>query len=140
MYKQSTSEPSNQKSPFVELEIPGQEKVMIRKRTAVWLFQDTERLSADRLFRVRANQPFSNKPKQVIAKQVLSYLGMQELWCHTSQLSHCTIPVSSSDIPSGITQIGHMKIVTLHNTELAGLVLFFVGNKVSFCFIKHSAR
>ena len=64
MYKQSTSEPSNQKSPFVELEIPGQEKVMIRKRTAVWLFQDTERLSADRLFRVRANQPFSNKPKQ----------------------------------------------------------------------------
>ena len=39
MYKQSTSEPSNQKSPFVELEIPGQEKVMIRKRTAVGCFK-----------------------------------------------------------------------------------------------------
>ena len=31
-------------------------------------------------------------------------------------------------------------IVTLRNTELAGLVLFFIGNKVNFCFIKHSAR
>ena len=47
---------------------------------------------------------------------------------HHNSVSHFTIPVSSSDIPSGITQIGHMKIVTLFNTELAGLVLFFVGN------------
>ena len=44
---------------------------------------------------------------------------------HHNSVSHFTIPVSSSDIPSGITQIGHMKIVTLFNTELAGLVLFF---------------
>ena len=33
------------------------ENTMIRKQTAVWLFQETERVSSDRLFRVRAKQP-----------------------------------------------------------------------------------
>ena len=31
----------------------------IRKTTAVWLFQEGERVSSDRLFRVRAKQPFN---------------------------------------------------------------------------------
>ena len=50
-----------QRSSFVEVDILGKENIYIRKRTAVWLLQDTERLSADRLFRVRAKQPFSEK-------------------------------------------------------------------------------
>lgn len=33
--------------------------VYIRKSTAIWLFQDAERVSSDRIFRVRANQPQS---------------------------------------------------------------------------------
>ena len=32
---------------------------MIRKTTAIWLFQESERVSADRLFRVRDKQPFA---------------------------------------------------------------------------------
>ena len=41
-------------SLFVKVESHGKE-VLIRKRTAVWLFNDTEHVSSDRLFRVRAN-------------------------------------------------------------------------------------
>ena len=33
----------------------------IRKTTAVWLFQEGERVSSDRLFRVRSKQPFSSE-------------------------------------------------------------------------------
>ena len=33
--------------------------VYIRKPTAIWLFQECERVSSDRLFRVRAVQPNS---------------------------------------------------------------------------------
>ena len=32
---------------------------MIRKTTAIWLFQKSERVSTDRLFRVRDKQPFA---------------------------------------------------------------------------------
>ena len=53
--------PLGLKSPFVEVEIEGKESIFIQKCTAVWLFQDTERVSADHLLRVRAKQPFSEK-------------------------------------------------------------------------------
>ena len=43
-------------SPFVEVKLGGR-NVYIRKTTAIWLFQDTERVSSDRIFRVRATQP-----------------------------------------------------------------------------------
>lgn len=46
-------------SPFVEVNQNG--KVChIRKTTAVWLFQECERVSTDRLFRVRSKQPYSS--------------------------------------------------------------------------------
>ena len=38
----------------------GQSTILIRKTTAVWLFQESERVSSDRLFRVRDKQPFSS--------------------------------------------------------------------------------
>ena len=40
------------------------DRVFIRKQTAVWLSQDTERISADRFFRVSAKQPLSEKTKE----------------------------------------------------------------------------
>jgi len=48
---------------FVEVHY-NQKKVHIHKTTAVWLLQEGERVSPDRMFRVRARQPFSvrNKP------------------------------------------------------------------------------
>ena len=38
----------------------GQSTILIRKTTAVWLFQESERVSSDRLFGVRDKQPFSS--------------------------------------------------------------------------------
>ena len=53
-------------TPFVEVSIKGH-VVLIRKTTAIWLFQETERVSADRLFRVRLKQPYASicTPKNV---------------------------------------------------------------------------
>ena len=49
-------------SSFVRVTIHGKhEHIYIRKTTAVWLLQDGERLSADRLFRIRATQPFGER-------------------------------------------------------------------------------
>ena len=45
-------------TPFVEVCIKGH-TFMVRKTTAIWLFQESERVSADRLFRVRDKQPFA---------------------------------------------------------------------------------
>ena len=47
-------------SEFVEV-IHNGKKVFIRKSTAIWLFQDCELVSSDRLFRVRAVQPNSSQ-------------------------------------------------------------------------------
>lgn len=41
---------------FVKMELHGK-MIYIRKSTAIWLFQDAERVSPDRIFRVRATQP-----------------------------------------------------------------------------------
>ena len=50
----STTQNHNQHCPILELHYG----TFIRKTTAVWLFQEGERVSSDRLFRVRAKQPF----------------------------------------------------------------------------------
>ena len=50
--------------PFVEVQANGQ-NVFIRKTTAVWLLQEGERVSSDRLFRVRCKQPFAIEPLKV---------------------------------------------------------------------------
>ena len=60
------------KSPFVEVEIEGKESIFIQKRTAVWLFKETERISADCLLRVHVKQPFSEKKghRNVLDKEI----------------------------------------------------------------------
>ena len=41
---------------FAQVNVKGH-TLLIRKTTAIWLFQETEHVSADRLFRVRLKQP-----------------------------------------------------------------------------------
>ena len=41
------------------------EKIYVRKSTLVWLFQEGERVSSDRLFRVRSKQPYSSSLNQI---------------------------------------------------------------------------
>ena len=44
-------------TPFVEVCLKGR-TFMIKKITAIWLFQESERVSSDHLFRVREKQPY----------------------------------------------------------------------------------
>ena len=57
-------EPSPTSTPFVKIDVPGHNDIYIRKRTAIWLLQDTERVSSDRIFRVRSKQPYTDKRKE----------------------------------------------------------------------------
>ena len=56
-----------QSNNFVEVQHKG-EKIFIRKSTLVWLFQEGERISTDRLFRVRVKQPYSTSVQQISSK------------------------------------------------------------------------
>ena len=53
-------------SLFVQVNV-GDKFFSIRKRTAVWLFNDRERVSSDRIFRVRAKQPNESENLQQIS-------------------------------------------------------------------------
>ena len=53
-----SSRKSKKFSPYIEISHNGK-SAFIHKTTAVWLLQEGERVSSDRLFRVRAKQPFS---------------------------------------------------------------------------------
>ena len=65
-------------TPFIKVNDKGQD-VLIRKTTAIWLFQDTERISADQLFRVRLKQPFaSGTSDSVLATQAFKKEGSIE--------------------------------------------------------------
>ena len=52
-------------SPYVEVYY-GQKTVYINKTTVLWLLQEGEGVSADRLFRVRNKQPFSSNLNKTI--------------------------------------------------------------------------
>ena len=56
LYEESgTSKCTKVDRKFVEV-IHNSEQLFIRKTTLVWLFQENERISSDRLFRVRAHR------------------------------------------------------------------------------------
>ena len=72
MYELQTSSsskklPNHKHCYFVDVECGGK-TVFIHKTTAVWLLQEGERVSADRLFRVRSKQPFTTECKMKTAK------------------------------------------------------------------------
>ena len=74
-----------QSNNFVEVQHKG-EKIFIRKSTLVWLFQEGERISTDRLFRVRVKQPYSTSVQQISSK------------CDHSSLPHVQEFVELGDI------------------------------------------
>ena len=55
---------SKQSSKYIEINHGG-EKIFVRKSTLVWLYQEGERVSSDRLFRVRVKQPYSTSVQQI---------------------------------------------------------------------------
>lgn len=83
----------NSHSPFVKVG-----EIYIRKQTAVWLFQDTEKVSNDRIFRVRAKQPYDGEKSQEIITATKSYHKK----CHI--LSLVTFVFSSMVIKSELAK------------------------------------
>ena len=53
-------------SPFVEVSL-NDHTFSIRKTTAIWLLQENERVSSDRLFSVRDKQPFTSTSHPVMS-------------------------------------------------------------------------
>ena len=74
-----------QSNNFLEVQHKG-EKIFIRKSTLVWMFQEGERVSTDRLFRVRVKQPYSTSLQQISSK------------CDNSSLPHVQEFVELGDI------------------------------------------
>uniref|UniRef100_A0A1X7USD2 PHD-type domain-containing protein n=1 Tax=Amphimedon queenslandica TaxID=400682 RepID=A0A1X7USD2_AMPQE len=85
----------------------GQKEVSIRKRTAVWLFNDCERVSTDRLFRVREKQP-----TEAVTKKDSTIVNL-------SQTQH-------SPIFSEYIVVGDVCIFQINSDVLLGKVLQFV--------------
>ena len=58
-YKTSVRVGQSKFNPFVEVLTHNHKRILIRKTTALWLLQEGERISMDRLFRVRSKQSCS---------------------------------------------------------------------------------
>ena len=82
-------------SPYVEV-CYGQRTVYINKTTVVWLLQEGERVSADRLFRVCNKQPFSSSSDKPV--------------CSSSDLSDN----SSNPVVSETLSVGTSVFFTFH--------------------------
>ena len=52
-------------SPFVEVKADNGSTIFIKKTTAVWLIQESERVSTDRFYRVRRKQPNTSQSKKL---------------------------------------------------------------------------
>ena len=86
------SEPSTKKAkfspkPFVQVSCGDSGvHVFIRKTTAAWLFQEGERVSSDRLFRVRNKQPYSSDSSKPI---------------NSTENEHCALPTIATTVSVG---------------------------------------
>ena len=90
---ETLNQTENKYSPFLELEHNGK-VVSIRKTTLVWVFQQTESISADRLFRVRNKQPYSTCLGQPQSKNF-------DLCCSTSDIGKNDVPTNRKRVKVG---------------------------------------
>ena len=67
--KSSVDKKHGLRHKYIEIEYKG-ENIYVRKSTIVWLLQESERVSSDRLFRVRVKQPYSTLEKQIPSKSL----------------------------------------------------------------------
>ena len=81
-------------SPFVEICHNGK-SAHIHKTTAIWLLQEGERVSSDRLFRVRVKQPFSSTTKH--QPQPGSLTNTQPVVCTTIHVGDVCVFMASQE-------------------------------------------
>ena len=70
---------------FIPIEHNGKQ-IFIHKVTAVWLFQEGERVSSDRLFRVRSKQPHSHEPYKALNVTSEQIDNKMPVVCETIQI------------------------------------------------------
>ena len=118
----STLNPKPSFTPFVEVTIKGR-AVLIRKTTAVWLFQETERVSADRLFRVRLKQPFGSdlSVKNTLAVTIdqNSYDDRNVMASDTAMTPESTCAIDQN--PNDKNSVVHDTAITLKSTSTINL-------------------
>ena len=118
----STLNPKPSFTPFVEVTIKGR-AVLIRKTTAVWLFQETERVSADRLFRVRLKQPFGSdlSVKNTLAVTIdqNSYDDRNVMASDTAMTPESTYAIDQN--PNDKNSVVHDTAITLKSTSTINL-------------------
>ena len=118
----STLNPKPSFTPFVEVTIKGH-AVLIRKTTAVWLFQETERVSADRLFRVRLKQPFGSdlSVKNTLAVTIdqNSYDDRNVMASDTAMTPESTCAIDQN--PNDKNSVVHDTAITLKSTSTINL-------------------
>ena len=76
--------------PFVEINHDGN-SLYIHKTTAVWVLQEGERVSSDRLFRVRSKQPYACEPPP----QARSSCGTNPIVCQSLQVGNICVFMDS---------------------------------------------
>ena len=90
--------------PFVEVQHAGK-TLFVNKTTAVWLLQEGERVSSDRLFRVRCKQPYTSDSEPQIHSTLITYPEV----CQTLEVSNiCVFKESQSSWKIGrVLQFSH---------------------------------
>ena len=85
------SKPNYKKySPYLQVELGGK-TVYIRKTTAIWLFQEGERVPSNPLFRVRCKQLYSSTTPLAKCSTVLKDVDMQPIVFSMVQLGELCV-------------------------------------------------
>jgi len=97
---------------FIEVNLSNGLTVYIRKTTLVWLLQENERLSSDRLFRVREKQPFSSSAH-----------------AYSNSRAVMSIPIKASSVSPGDVCVFIFEISAGYSWDLGKIIQFSGGKR-----------
>ena len=101
---------------FVEVNLTNGRTVYIRKTTLVWILQENERLSSDRLIRVREKQPFSSTAHNC-----------------SDCMAVVSIPSKTSSVSPGDVCVFVFETNSGYSWDLGKILQFFGGRRTPYC-------
>jgi len=104
------------------VEIESGTSIFIRKTTAVWLLQEDEPVSTDRLFRVRHKQPFSSNASTLAVTANMSVCNPAVV---TGTTAHTLAFVTGTSVctPAVVTSTTVCTSAVVTNTSVCTLLL-----------------
>ena len=110
----TSKEVTNKASPFVEVTNKQGKTFLLRKSTIVWLLQEGEHVSSDRLIRVRAKQPHSDGSTSVSTATLLysHTVPYQDKTIHCSQI--CAF------LPKNVVEVELGRVIQFSQKNKAG--------------------